>query len=116
MNASFWIYWRGSWVKICLTRERPRIDLYESYSTEEGFCQHSETYERTSKGVIRISESYEKDCDGPLERFDESFCPFKHLQAPYEALPEYPDMPDERPVWTRVTAGQRDYYAEMAGY
>ena len=118
MNARFWIYWKGSWVKICLTRDKPRIDLYESYATEEGFCQHSESYERTNKGVIRIAESYELDCDGPLERFNESFCPFKHLRSLslYEENPDYPDSPTDRPVWIRVTAGQRDYFAEMAGY
>lgn len=116
MNARFWVYIHCP-VKLTL---RPGQKLGHSYGgpCEEGWFRVAETWEHTGDGVFKESTSDGRDCDGRLTQYFDSFAPLDQLRVrePYRMEGEPPSEGVLWPNWERVSASQRDEYAEMAGY
>lgn len=112
MNARFWIYWNGTWVKITL-RPGERTTVWRGGQTEEGYEQESETYYFTEDGeqVIQELNSWGRDCDGRYERGGTVTCDVYRLRTVTRKGCPYP-LPD----WQYVDSHQRDHSAEAAGY
>ena len=106
MNARFWTWWNGDWVKLTL-RPGEVVLLYESHETDEGYSFQEERFEHDGDSLIRESASGGRDCDGPITYH--SVCECRLSNLPQAAEPECPP-------WARLNAWQRDTYAEMAGY
>ena len=115
MNARFWIWHRESFVKLTVPHDG-EINLSDGYRTEEGYHSEHERYWIEDGFLMRESDSYDQDCDGPLERFCTCCCPLGDLQVrePHEDLPGGEGV--LLPEWQRVSASQRDHWAELAGY
>lgn len=120
-NARFWVWENDGWVK--LTLKPGQILWYSRESTgEEGWTWTRQEYEydRNGSEVISRYATESKDCDGRHNYYCECECPVSELQArpPEPADPEWgtEEIPVPRPEWRKVSASQRDYYAEAMGY
>ena len=116
-NARFWVWHRGSWVKVTL-RPGQSLTTFEGYQTEEGYHREASTF--THHGEAVACQWYEtgRDCDGLYERGGELFCPLADLAA-RDAHAEFPVRENagiRAPEWQRVTGYRRDHAAEAAGY
>ena len=114
MNARFWIYHNETWSKITL-RPGESVEFTGGGRTDEGFSYWAESYEHVGDGIESRSASNASDCDGPLDRYCDCYCPLERISALPAEWNGSNHMPD-RPEWHRVSEGQRDYYAERAGY
>lgn len=101
MNARFWVYWNGGWVKLTLRRGET-VTLYECHSTDEGYAFRREDFSYYGTSVQRTVISGGSDCDGPIEHHAEYSCPVTKSMG--------------QPEWQEHTRWQRDAYAEAAGY
>ena len=111
MNLRIWITWHCSPVKLTL---KPGQFLAISYChpTEEGFRGVWREYLYNEKeGQIDVKlYSFERDCDGPMEHFEEtSIRPNMTKIHPHEDGTIHPH-------YTSVSRSQRDHFAEAAGY
>ena len=126
-NARFWTYYHTGPVKLTL---RPGQSLSHGfgYNHDEGYHSECHTWSLSEDGLMVYEEggSDDKDCDGPLYRTYNSCCPVENLaaQEPYRdmdhagnLLPADPNYHGVMfPAWERLSASQRDVYAEMMGY
>ena len=110
-NARFWA-WVNGWVKITL-HPGQTLGYWRGGRNEEGWSFFSECWEHVGNGVERNWSDEGRDCDGRLDRSGEDFCPLAELAA-VEQGNASPGI--STPRWDRVTAAQRDYNAELAGY
>ena len=117
MNARFWQWTRNGWVKLTL-RPGETIVLLDGGPTEEGWFREAIFFEHTGDGVTREAGFEALDCDGRLDRFDDSYCPLDALSA-RDTFANYACAENDgifAPAWERQAASQRDYAAEAAGY
>lgn len=116
MNARFWVFVNGGPVKLTL---KPGQSLSRSkwQRHEEGYSTEQETWTHDTDCVRREWSFGGCDCDGSLERYGKDFCWLSDLLVlePYSA--DDPNYQGVRwPDWQEEDRGQRDLYAEMAGY
>lgn len=113
-NARFWVWECGGWVKLTL---RPGQSLSYAWfrTADEGWDSERVTWSHTGNAVECESDSSGADCDGRLDRSSLVSCPLAELQSdPVEA--DNSGRSIFRPNWERVSASQRDHFAEAAGY
>ena len=117
-NARFWVHVNGGPVKLTL---RPDQELSWGYAvrTDEGWASESYTWSHEGDHVRLKWCDDGVDCDGRLTRYGESHASLDEL------LVDPPSCSDSErhvyenvlwPLWRKDYAGQRDEYAEMAGY
>lgn len=118
MKTRIWTYWNRSPVKITISDKKP-TRLHKCEPTDEGFHSEEEEYTLVDGVVFRECSSYSVDCDGPFET--NSVCSWKIggetvplISWTWDGL-EY-ELPEHRPDWKRVSASQRDHFAEAMGY
>jgi hypothetical protein len=116
-NARFWVWHRGSWVKLTLTPGQV-LSTFESCRTDEGYHREVSTYAHHGEEVV--CEWYEtgRDCDGRYERGGELVCDLADLAA-RDAHAEFPvreNVGIKAPQWKRAGGYRRDPAAEAAGY
>ena len=114
-SARFWTYHFApgeGWVRIILTRERPRAELVRSSRDSEGWSRTVTVWTADFDRQVVTRETYADgcDCDGNTSRDCIEECPFSELAA-WQGIEGKPT-----PYWTEIDACQRDYAAEAAGY
>lgn len=115
INARFWLWWRGGWVKLTL-RRGDSVTAFYSERTDEGWHSEAETYRFDGAFVTCRTETDGRDCDGRLSTHRTERCHVLDLRARMNE-PEYrPPGGGGLPEWRTVKAGRRDYSAEAAGY
>jgi len=119
MNARFWVYINGSPVKLTL-KPYQILSWCEWYRTSEGSHAEVRTWEFYGDRVTELMSTTDYDCDGRLDQDRLFGCPVDLLRA-REPYPD--DSPRDEvwswvmwPAWERISASQRDYAAEEAGY
>lgn len=117
MNARFWIWTVSGWVKITM-RPGESLGFSRGGETDEGWHWECETYYHDGDSVQCQMRSEGRDCDGRIDHFWEGACPLENLSARDMELinPCAENIGIFAPEWQRVSAGQRDYQAEAAGY
>lgn len=120
MNARFWTFYRGAWVKITL---RPGQVLRCGYSQrdEEGYSYACEAWLYDGQTVYADWEWGGRDCDGPISHTGASYCKQGWLAAVpiEEPRPEdhHAGKPIYRPMWCeRKPTRVHDEYAEAMNY
>jgi hypothetical protein len=110
-NARFWEFHRGGWVKITLKPDQA-LRHYFSEPHDEGY-----SYERVSwtydafyspPGVTRDWTNGGSDCDGPISRSGQDFCPTDELAC----VPAYVNLAIMDV--SKVPANQRPYFERLA--
>lgn len=115
INARFWIWWRGGWVKLTLRRGDVRTCGY-SERTDEGWHAEWETYRFDGVFVTRRTETDGRDCDGRLSTDQRDRCHVLGLRAWLAEQEFRPPGGGGVPAWRTIKATRRDYSAEAAGY
>lgn len=113
-NARFWTWENNGWVKLTL---KPGESLTHATCgpTDEGYFRESSTWSYEDDIITCDYHSFERDCDGPMERNVMLECNVANLASIPECNDEYGYNPP-RPDWEKVNSRQRDYYAESMGY
>lgn len=118
-NARFWTWENGGWVKLTI-KPGQTLRWSDARQTDEGHCWEACEWEHCGDYVECRYSCGGSDCDGPMEQYTDLECPLSELQArpPEPAAPEWgtEEIPVPRPEWRKVSASQRDYYAEAMGY
>ncbi len=111
MNARFWVYHRGSFVKLTM---RPEDELVtrEHSSHEEGYSYRESLFYFDGWTVTMTVHTEGRDCDGRASSDFECECALSRLSA---TAPREEGDP-HRPEWRELRYRQRDYTAEAAGY
>jgi hypothetical protein len=116
-NARFWTWWNGGWVKLTL-RPGQRLVLHAFRRTDEGYSEQHEEYKHEGSAVRCEQYDSGRDCDGYTEHYSEHHCRLDQLQD--DSAFERWSVPENEgiytPAWQKLSAGQRDEYAELAGY
>ena len=128
-NARFWVWsLNGGWVKLTLLPGQS-LTHWTGGDTDEGYSYSAETYTHDDDRVICTQTTDSRDCDGRLDSARESACLLSELRArdmgdvdecgqwqadEFVACPENSGI--FAPRWHKVSACQRDYAAEAAGY
>jgi len=113
-NARFWEWLNGNPVKITL-KPGQSLRWGQWRRTEEGYHQESlrwfypDWLPTPCIGLEMATDG--RDCDGRLSTYTELTCDLEELMANHNRHSGL-DMPN----WHRVSARQRDYQAEAAGY
>lgn len=79
-NARFWEWINGGWVKLTLSPEKPLSWGY-CIRTDEGYHAENHTWEMIDGGVLRTSETSERDCDGRHGTDQQEFCSLENLRT-----------------------------------
>jgi hypothetical protein len=79
---------------------------------EEGFSRTTMTFKHDGEFIVCSDETDSRDCDGPLSTWDESEARIDALDAREPVQDELP----RTPAWEIRNRGQRDAFAEAAGY
>lgn len=112
INARFWVWWNCGWVKLTL-RPGQEVHLAHGRLTDEGFACEAQSFALDEHGnVISEIRTWGRDCDGGHEWNAEHYCPV-------QAMHDREDHETGEPIcppWAKLSSGQRDEYAEMAGY
>jgi hypothetical protein len=112
MNARFWTWMNGGWVKITLKPEQELTHFWHG-RTDEGYAEQGVTwYHDGDEGIVEQEEwSRGRDCDGRYAHETVSFAGLSQLQARRSAWDGtlFPD-------WSQQREAHRDYTAEAAGY
>jgi hypothetical protein len=113
-NARFWVFVNDGWVRLSLG-----VGQYLTHSVggpdEEGFSYTHTRWARYGHGREEFIEqsvaTNARDCDGPLDTYWVGECRV-------DALEDHPSFDNAVPVpnWEKVSASQRDHFAEVAGY
>ena len=113
-HVRFWTTVHGSPVRLTL-RDGDHPEHHQFERTDEGFWARSTSwcYDRDAGIVSREIFTKEQDCDGPLERYVEDFCPIGDLDR---VLNDRFTQPVSVPMWRIVSRHQRDHFAEAARY
>lgn len=114
--AQFWI-WKSDIESFIMLRmkEGDEIEFLEPrLATDEGWSESGAKY--THEGDRIVCEHYSDgcDCDGRLSRFSKRECPLDQLQVLEIESEDAVGL--LLPDWQEVSASQRDYAAESAGY
>jgi hypothetical protein len=111
-TTKFWIFHRDGFVRLKL---RPGQVIHYGYggATDEGWSSHGERLEHAGDAILREIVDDGRDCDGRMTHHCSLRCPIDQLAAHDSGLPDQPGL---LPAWDRISAGQRDEYAEAAGY
>lgn len=120
INARFWIFWNGDFVKLTLA---PGSEVSFGYSQthEEGFAAVHETYSYDGISVECETYSVGRDCDGRHSSTSTSFADVCSLKA----KPCFTFADDGtmrmipgimRPNWHSGKSRCYDQYAEASGY
>lgn len=114
MNARFWVWVNGGWVKLTL---RPNHDFQWATGgvADEGYSFTAEQWTHVGDGVEWESHTWGRDCDGRHESNCDVFCALDKLASVAITEPREGDPP-ALPNWVRLRSGQRDYTAEACGY
>ena len=115
-TARFWTYWGQGWVKLSIPAHC-ELTAHNSGWTDEGHFSEGATWTHEGDRVVASLGRSETDCDGPHSTWSEHESPLDRLTlhvAKYhlETTGETIRVPD----WQRVSAGQRDVFAESMGY
>lgn len=110
-NARFWAYINGSFVKLTL---KPNQELTWGHSepTEEGFHAEGHEWEYDGCNVYESIYTDGRDCDGRLSSEGHYRWDMISIRPCFDQTRDDPSTP----VWDRISASQRDYFAEAAGY
>ena len=118
-EARFWVYVNGGPVKLTLYPGQRLRHGAGRRATMRAGPQWTRTWEYQNGIVSRSWCNDGRDCDGRLTRYGQDQCPLDRLQerepCAEGSLPGTFDgvlWPD----WQETDAGQRDEYAELAGY
>lgn len=120
-NARFWTWENDGWVKLTL-KPGQTLRYCSGSPDDEGWWWSGQEFEYDADEGVVISRytSERSDCDGRHSSYSDCECPLSDLQArpPEPADPEWgaDEIPVPRPEWRKVSASQRDYYAEAMGY
>ncbi len=119
MNARFWEFVNGDFVKLCL---KPGQSITHSHGgpTEEGYSWESHRWQHVGDGVAMLMQSDARDCDGRISHESAYFAPLFQLHDSPRILP-VDGMTGQlhliaMPLWTEQNSSQRDYSAEAMGY
>jgi hypothetical protein len=109
MNARFWQWIAGGWVRITL-RPGQTLTRHTGGPTEEGWESETESWEHRGDHVAYGWERNGQDCDGLFDHGGKIACPLDRLTAGegHDGTPI--------PAWERADRWQRDHAAELAGY
>ena len=111
MNAKFWIYYKGSPVKVAL-RPGQAVQTIEGGRTDEGFSYLACHYHHTGGRVVQSWNNWGRDCDGRSSQIGTSYCFLDSLNLRFN-----PSIPDVMfPRWEYEHTEQRDEYAEAMNY
>lgn len=110
MNARFWVYVNDGMVKITL-RPRQGLSWYHWWRHDEGWSSETESWYHDGAGVLHVTDTDGRDCDGRMSTEYRSRCRLSMLGAR-----RIPECSEPLPEWERVSSSQRDYQAEAAGY
>lgn len=111
MNARFWTFHRGDWVKITVEPGKP-LETFVHTRDEEGYSLERDRWEIEDGKVINTWMMEGRDCDGRVCRSGASSCPIEELKS-VDADRSLPPRPD----WQKLGKDQmRDFSAEAAGY
>lgn len=116
-NARFWDFVNGGWCKVTL-RPGQSMSWVRFGWTEEGSKCEAIEWEHDGEHVISRLTRDETDCDGRFSTRIDLACPVESLRSvelnEWQAaeLPLGVLLPD----WRKLSATQRDYSAEHAGY
>ena len=128
VNARFWEWINGSFVKITL-RPGQTLRWHHGEQTEEGWASIDEEWHYNERGneIVNRCEEDERDCDGRFQTTSKSTCDLNFLREGYQ--PRCLEEPDQYspveveaaqgvifPKWIKRRAGQRDFEAEKMGY
>ena len=117
-NARFWIYLNGGPIKLTL-KPGQTLRWCTSHPTDEGWHAEGGSWLHNHGRIRRSWWSEGRDCDGRLSHFGYDSAPLDKLAE------EEPYIGDSRPedwqgvvypAWEHEESGQRDEYAEAAGY
>jgi hypothetical protein len=117
MNARFWVYINGP-IKITL-KPGQTLQWATGGPCDEGYHYRGDKWFFDGDTVFSEWWSEGRDCDGRIQQWGCASCDLAHLQ---ERKPPYADDDPALwrgvlyPEWTKGDRGQRDEYAEMAGY
>lgn len=117
MNARFWDFCNGGWVKITL---KPHQTLsWENYSnTDEGFSFIRQNWIHNDDMVSYVEYSSGRDCDGPTEYTliqRARMCDLKSVPV-YDYRKGRGKCLFHKPIWSTIKESQRDHFAEAMGY
>ncbi|MDD5350034.1 MAG: hypothetical protein PHQ12_07470 [Chthoniobacteraceae bacterium] len=116
MNARFWVFENGDWVKLTL-RPGQALSRSQSHPTDEGWRFRGMTWRLEGDTVYQFTTCRETDCDGLGEFEQDDVCPVDQLKAKPMDADETPGGPFIfRPAWTLAASQSRDHTAEAAGY
>ncbi len=118
-TVRFWIWINDGHVRLTL---RPGDVLCHCVGgrTDEGWSSEQHVWTHEGDHLELTVDTDGVDCDGRLSTNATLACPIGNVHAH-----EFGDFDDDRqrvstglfgPAWERVSAGQRDYSAEAAGY
>lgn len=118
----FWIWWKDGWVKLSL-RDGQELSCHQGGPCEEGYHYESQRFYREGEEVYSEITTYSCDCDGPLDTYTKvrltDFLPGVPQWDSFDwAIGDVFDISEgiKPSCWERVTASQRDHYAEAMGY
>jgi len=122
INARFWTYWNGDFVKLTL-KPGDAILLYVSGQTDEGYESEAKSYTHQGNEVTFLIDSSGRDCDGPSASHETLVCALAELHSgctpPGQKLHRSDCEPPETiiyPNWRLVDSYERDVFAERMGY
>jgi len=122
MNARFTTYLHGSPVTITLRPHQP-IEWRTGGPDEEGYSYSRIIYEFDGEYVTASEENASSDCDGRHSSHSRRSCPVGLLKARRWEDDTWVDgvgvvvkSVTMLPEWREDEHGQRDYFAEAAGY
>jgi hypothetical protein len=122
MNARFTTYVHGSPVTITLKPNKP-VAHVEGGPTDEGYEWTRTVYEFDGDYVTATHDHESSCCDGRFSSNREMRCPVGLLKASIYRHKVYIDGQGPvvtyvaaLPEWREIRRGQRDYFAEAAGY
>jgi len=115
MRARFWIYHvptsgEGGCVRLSL-EDGQEVDITTAGRHEEGYWMQCDTYSRDGDTVRSEHNSDQTDCDGRFATYRYHACRIDQLET-YVNENTGQRLPD----WQEESSGQRDYFAEVAGY
>ncbi len=116
-TVRFWTYWNGTYTRMLLEHDRP-IMMESGGPDDEGWHRERCMYRYDADAGVVYCESMSegRDCDGYTSHRAEHQCAVADL-ASYMPPADYCDEHTRpTPLWQRVSAEQRDEYAEMMGY
>lgn len=119
MNARFWDYCNGGWVKLTL-KPGESLSWHKYTPTDEGHQFIQQNWIHNEDFVSYVEYSAGRDCDGLMEYHTTQRAKLNELHS----KPAFIELPDGRaepgafqiPNWVLVSGSQRDHSAEAMGY